>query len=108
MKRLKEYFNVIVTAVICFFMGMIPGKRVHGELVKVLENGYAAGSETRKMTGCREDACRYHEKFNLSDIRNMDYMKKRKWKRPRIQKIFFWLGGLGDRFRPEPIYEKTG
>ena len=56
MKRLKEYFNVIVTAVICFFMGMIPGKRVHGELVKVLENGYAAGSETRKMTGCREDA----------------------------------------------------
>ena len=108
MKRLKEYFNVIVTAVICFFMGMIPGKRVHGELVKVLENGYAAGSETRKMTGCREDACRYHEKFNLSDIRNMDYMKKRKWKRHRIQKIFFWLGGPGDRFRPVPIYEKTG
>ena len=107
MKRLKEYFNVIVTAVICFFIGLAHEKGVHGEMVKVPGNGYAAGSETRGMSGCREDVCRGHKKFHMSKIRNMDCVKNRKGKRPRLRNVFFWLGGPGDRPHPEPKDSNT-
>lgn len=104
MKNLKKYFNVIVTAVICFFMGMVRGKKKHGEIVKVLGNGQAVGSETRGMSGCSEGAGRWHEAFCVSDMSSTDCMKKRKYKRPRIRNVFFWLGGPGDRPRPDMVW----
>lgn len=38
MKSLKEYFNMVVTAVICLAMSLIPGKN-RGKVVKVLTAG---------------------------------------------------------------------
>lgn len=103
MKKLKKYFNVIVTAVICFFMGMVRGTKKHEEVVKVLGNGQAVGSETRGMSGCSEGAGRWHETFCVSGMSSTDCTKKRKYRRPRIRKVFFWLGGPGDRPRPDTV-----
>lgn len=39
MKKVKKYFDMILTAVICFFMGLVPGKKGTGNVTKVLTGG---------------------------------------------------------------------
>ena len=76
MKHLKQYFNMVITAVICFFMGLIPEK---GELIKSVKvrrsGGQAVGLMTWVSPGCKDSACSTHRKYALEMDRHKD-----KWK----------------------------
>lgn len=45
MKKVKAYFKMMITAVICFAMSLIPGKK-KGQAVEMLTGGQAAGKGT--------------------------------------------------------------
>lgn len=48
MKKLKNYFKMIITAVICFAMSLIPGKKAGKVMKNVFTDGQAVSDHTKK------------------------------------------------------------
>lgn len=103
MKKLKQYFEMIITAVICFAMSFVPGKKSGAKVEKVLAevNGQA-------VLGCNKKN-KFHV-FPTVDVLGM--MKSvlnffRIFRRRFfIKKVFYWMQGPGDR---NPLcYESSG
>lgn len=89
MKRLKEYFKMIVTAVICLTMSMFPGKN-REKIVKVLNgktntSAAASNNATQRM----DNHAAFPEMKNAAE-----YRRYRRY--IRLKKVFFWLQGPGD------------
>lgn len=88
MKKVRECFHMLITAVICLMVSMVPGKNVTAAIV---ENNAAS-----EILSTRE---RYvADRFTQSVMDKMrslwisSYLKRnRMWK-----KLFFWLQGPGD------------
>lgn len=98
MKNLKKYFNVIVTAVICFFMGMIPRGKKDGEAVKILTAGQAVCPDTGSHMKSGYKSHEYERNVN-SVVLNV---KKRENDASSkeisyLHKKLHWLQGPGDR-----------
>lgn len=76
MKHLKQYFNMVITAVICFFMGLLPEKGELARSVKVRQKGgQAVGLMTWVALGCKDSACSIHRKYALQMDRHKDRWK---------------------------------
>ena len=72
---LKERFNMVMTAVVCFLTGIFQAK---DQLVKGLTNGQVAGAKTWLWPGCSESACKVLGRW---DVVKNGFVKKadRKW-----------------------------
>ena len=77
---LKEHFNMVMTAVVCFLTGIFQVRSNGMELVKGLTNGQVAGAKTWLWPGCSESACKVLGRWNIVKIKN-GFVKKadRKW-----------------------------
>lgn len=89
MKKVRECFHMLITAVICLMVSMVPGKNVTAAIV---ENNAAS-----EILSTREK--HMADRFTQSVMDKMrslwisSYLKRnRMWK-----KLFFWLQGPGDR-----------
>lgn len=97
MRKLKSYFHLIVTAVICFFMSLIPGKKGSENVKKVLVGGQAVRNHNR----CNAETT----SVKIMPI-FMDYKGGRTAKSAEdyLKKNFFWMQGPGDREKfPYPM-----
>lgn len=105
MKRLGNLFKMMVTAVICFFMGMLPKKRIaeSSTAEKGFKNGCFSGRETRGMSGCSERTGKGREPGHVSALCKREYIRENRYRRPKINKKFFWLKGPGDRPLRKPL-----
>lgn len=87
MRKLKNYFKLIVTAVICFFVSFISGKKENEEMKKVLAGGQAfsnhSSSEKNEFVWKAEN--RRNSKFSFCNRYGQNF-----------KKIFFWMQGPGD------------
>ena len=97
MKDLREYFKLVITAVICFATSLFSGKRNHGKTRKVISLGHAAGTPfVRNSENVNVDsACGksgYFIKIERRNVENYIYRQNLLFK-----KVFFWLQGPGDR-----------
>ena len=88
MKKVRECFHMLITAVICLMVSMVPGKNVTAAIV---ENNVA--SEILS-TSEKHMADRFTQSV-MDKMRSLwisSYLKRnRMWK-----KLFFWLQGTGD------------
>ena len=78
MKKVRECFHMLITAVICLMVSMVPGKNV---TAAIAENNVAS-----EILSTREK--HMADRFTQSVMDKM----RRMWK-----KLFFWLQGPGDR-----------
>lgn len=99
MNRIKEYFRLVITAVICFAMSVLPGKGRGEKVLKAMSLGYAGNGNGTVHSGNTKEApfscsgkCEYREKNNGSVVDNCVYKSSR-----FLKKVFFWLQGPGDR-----------
>ena len=77
---LKEHFNMVMTAVVCFLTGIFQVRGNGMELVKGLTNGQVAGAKTWLWPGCSESACKVLGRWDVFKIKK-GFVKKadRKW-----------------------------
>ena len=101
MKNVKKYFKLIITAVICFAMSLIPGKKANAKVVKVLADGQAVSRNTKRSS--------VNTKIeNVSVFSSSNETKAHRSNSPGyyLKKVFYWLQGPGDR---SPLaYESSG
>lgn len=99
MKNIKKYFNMIITAVICFAMSIVPGKKANARVFRLLADGQAVSRNTKgKMSNRRTEnvfAMNNSNEFVFSS--NGTGFKKSNSPRYYLKKVFFWLQGPGDR-----------
>ena len=88
MKKVRECFHMLITAVICLMVSMVPGKNVTAAIVE--NNAASEILSTRE----RHVADRFTQSV-MDKMRSLwisSYLKRnRMWK-----KLFFWLQGPGD------------
>lgn len=99
MKRLKNFFKMMVTAVICFFVGILPKKR---EAEKCIAgsgyiNGDFSGQRGWGKSKYNETLGKSYKPFRMSTVCRRENIRECRYKRPKINKKFFWLKGPGDR-----------
>lgn len=92
---------MIITAVVCFTMGMIPGKKVNAKVVKVLTDGQAVSNYTRNnykdaAFQTVQGSCNIFESARNTS-RSVVLELKNYRLHNCIKKVFFWLQGPGDR-----------
>lgn len=92
MKNMKKYFKLMITAVICLAMSLVPGKNVNADVMAVLSDGQAVSNNTKRSTECSE-----HLKNAALNMQRRDVNTERFKQGSFIKKIFFWLQGPGDR-----------
>lgn len=103
MKKLKQYFKMIITAVICFAMSFVPGKKSGAKTEKVLAqvNGQA-------VSGCNKKS-RFHVFATvdvLGRLRSVSDVCGIFRRSSFLKKVFYWMQGPGDR---NPLcYESSG
>ena len=101
MKNVKKYFKMIITAVICFAMCLIPGKKASAKVVKVLADGQAVSHNTK-----RNSVNTIMENVSVCNSSNGTIAHKINRHRLYLKKVFYWLQGPGDRY---PLaYESSG
>ena len=89
MKKVRECFHMLITAVICLMVSMVPGKNVTAAIVE--NNAASEILSTREIYV--EDRFTNIFMDKLSSLFISIYLKRnRMWK-----KLFFWLQGPGDR-----------
>ena len=95
-KRVRECFHMLITAVICLMVSMVPGKNA----TAVIVDGNIASEVLSTRDGQMVD--RFTQKF-MEKIRGLwisGYLKRnRLWK-----KLFFWLQGPGDKKAASLLY----
>lgn len=105
MRKLKNYFKLIVTAVICFFVSLVPGKNANEKMKKMLLIGQDCLGECGKLKNRNRlfstFACDYasaaenvetvlnRNRYTSIKDNNHDYSDRRK--------NMFWMQGPGDR-----------
>lgn len=98
MKQLKEFFSMIITAVICFTMNVFSrkseGKRIEGELTEN-QNAYmdCAGSV---VADTETERILFYKNKGICFGKNNYMMYKKYSFSGFLKKIFFWLQGPGD------------
>ena len=96
MKKVRECFHMLITAVICLMVSMVPGKNA----TAVIVDGNIASEVLSTRDGQMVD--RFTQKF-MEKIRGLwisGYLKRnRLWK-----KLFFWLQGPGDKKAASLLY----
>ncbi|MDO4336803.1 MAG: hypothetical protein Q4C91_01810 [Eubacteriales bacterium] len=92
MKNMKKYFKMMITAVICLAMSLIPGKNVKADVMTVLSGGQAVSNNTERSTEYRE-----HLKNAALNMQRRIVNTERLKQGSYIKKIFYWLQGPGDR-----------
>ncbi|MBU5482238.1 hypothetical protein [Blautia sp. MSJ-19] len=96
MKKMRECFHMLITAVICLMVSMVPGKNA----TSVIVDG-KVGVETLSTENTRR-ADRFAHRC-MDKVRGLwisGYLKRnRLWK-----KLFFWLQGPGDRKAASLLY----
>lgn len=109
MERLRQYFHLIVTAVICFLMGINPKKRGNVHVDETLQMAGCSHSQAWGKSGCRDTSKALKGAFGAGEMGKKDlglvYFKAC---RLRPKKENLRMGGPGDRFCPDLIYEKAG
>ena len=97
MKKVRECFHMLITAVICLMVSMVPGKNA---TVATVDGNVV--SETLS-TGKHSATDRFTQSF-MDKVRGLwisSYLKRnRLWK-----KLFFWLQGPGDRKAASLLYK---
>ncbi|MDO5136382.1 MAG: hypothetical protein Q4D55_10045 [Eubacteriales bacterium] len=107
MKNLKQFFHVIMTAVICFWVSIRSKKEGKNQLTAALSGAGCCG-ETRGMSGCSDDAEASGEGADAGRTRkSIDSSKRKGWKLGRYQ-VFRRLNGPGDRPRTDEQWKKAG
>lgn len=101
MKNIKKYFNMIITAVICFAMGFVPGKKANAKAARLLADGQAVSRNTkRKALHRRTDNVfmMNHSNVSLFSSNGREFGRSNS---PDyyLKKVFFWLQGPGDMKR---------
>ena len=96
MKKVRECFHMLITAVICLMVSMVPGKNA----TAVIADGNVVSEALSTRDGRMSD--RFTQKF-MEKMRGLwisSYLKRnRLWK-----KLFFWLQGPGDRKAASLLY----
>lgn len=93
MKKLKNYFKMLITAVICFAMSLIPQKRGQvGVIGKVLAEGQAVSNYTVNRTNNQNNS---KNVFGTSNA-GIKYKRSGRGCLP-VEKCFYWMQGPGDR-----------
>lgn len=101
MKNVKKYFKLIITAVICFAMSLIPGKKANAKVIKVLADGQAVSRYTE-----RNSVNTNMNNVSVFNSSNETMTLKSNSHRLYLKKVFYWLQGPGDRI---PLaYESSG
>lgn len=93
MKNLKEYFKLVITAVICFATNLLSGKntiRKIGEVFTVGQAGAVNRNNVYSMFHCENRG--YVLKNEGRMVEN--FIHKRSL---FLKKVFFWLQGPGDK-----------
>ena len=89
MKKVRECFHILITAMICLMVSMIPGKNAVSASIEEDVAGEVLS------TGNDHIADRFAQKMT-DKVRNLwisSYIKRnRMWK-----KLFFWMQGPGDK-----------
>ena len=88
MKKVRECFHILITAVICLMVSMIPGKNaVSASIEEVAGEALSTGND--------RIADRFAQKMTdkVRELWISSYIKRnRMWK-----KLFFWMQGPGDK-----------
>lgn len=96
MKKVRECFHMLITAVICLMVSMVPGKNA----TAVIVDGNVGVETLSTRNGRMID--RFTQKC-MDKVRGLwirSYLKRnRLWK-----KLFFWLQGPGDRKAASLLY----
>ncbi|MDC7287222.1 hypothetical protein NXH76_05370 [Blautia schinkii] len=101
MKNVKKYFKMIITAVICFAMSLIPGKKANAKVIEVLADGQAVSRNTE-----RNSVNTRTENVSVFSRSNENVTRQSNCRRLYLKKVFYWLQGPGDRI---PLaYEGSG
>lgn len=87
MRRLKRYFQMIVTAVICLAMNWIPGRR-RERTAEVPAGGTGSPVSVKNRAVPETAAAAPGRKKAAGHRRGERYI--------RLKKMFFWLRGPGD------------
>lgn len=111
MKNLKKHFKMIITAVICFVMGVIPGKKNgKNEKKQILEfkcNGRGRESCVNGQALHKEHVGQASGNVNERIIYIQDWINNKNnrtgWTCSngnvfKNKKVFFWMQGPGDRY----------
>lgn len=96
MKKVRECFHMLITAVICLMVSMVPGKNATAVIVDGNVNVETLSTRNGRMIDRFTQKC-------MDKVRGLwirSYLKRnRLWK-----KLFFWLQGLGDRKAASLLY----
>ena len=98
MKNLKKYWKMMLTALICFFMGIIRKTGIYKE-----------SADRRKKTGeCyvihnNKDCVKSQKCLEKTNSSQAVIFSKRR-KNTLSRNVFFWLQGPGDIIRPPEIF----
>lgn len=116
MKGLKEFFKMIVTAVICFTMSAFTRNQAEEKIVRVLSGGKimfgrVGGNGTAVMTGngwktVGSNAFLCNNKNLLSGNKNNIIEFQGYRRRLRLKKMLRWFQGPGDS--REKLFEASG
>ena len=97
MKDLKEYFKLVVTAVICFAVNLLSVKRNMRKNEKVFMIVQAAGEKSAEnFENVKSVSICGKRGYSIKNRREAgnNFIRKR---RLFLKKVFFWLKGPGDR-----------
>ena len=96
MKRVRECFHMLITAVICLMVSMVPGKYATAVIVDGQVVSEALSTRDGRMVDRFTQRC-------MDKVRGLwisGYLKRnRLWK-----KLFFWLQGPGDTKAASLLY----
>lgn len=105
MKKFKAYFKMMITAVICLAMSLIPGKK-KGQAVDLLMGGQAAGTDKNRkaflrtnagLQGTMESAMHLAQKVTWNDAQKVSEDMQRYRQSSNLRHVFVPAVGPGDR-----------
>lgn len=96
MKKVRECFHMLITAVICLMVSMVPGKNATAVIVDGNVNVETLSTRNGRMIDRFTQKCM----DKVSGLWISSYLKRnRLWK-----KLFFWLQDPGDRKAASLLY----
>ncbi|MDO4273691.1 MAG: hypothetical protein Q4D16_08475 [Eubacteriales bacterium] len=98
MKNIKKYFNMIITAVICFAMSLVPGKKANARVFRLLADGQAVSRNTKRKASDRRTENVFVMNHSNGSVFSSNGTGFKRSNSPHyyLKKVFFWLQGPGD------------
>lgn len=103
MGKWKRFLNILLTAVICFAMGLVQGKRVCAGVVQACEDALSQGEFSQESKNSREIWNHYENELSLQNRAVMRYDSGTGSFR---ENVFYRTQGPGDR--RAPCFEDSG